>query len=114
MLINNVELEDLDLLDADAAEKCEIAMAKVKIEASNIENSTLSQSIRKQCTTIFNCFNAICGEGTDKKIFGDKVNLMTCLKAFEELATVLSSKNKEIQAMANKYSPNRADRRTKK
>jgi len=114
MKINNVELEDIDIFDIEVAEKCEIAIAKVEADAKETDELSISQAIRKQCTSVFDCFNTIFGVGTDKKIFGTKVNLMICLKAFEELVLELNSKGKEIQELANKYSPNRAQRRTKK
>ena len=53
------------------------------------------------------------GEGTDKKIFGDKVNLLTCLKAFEELVEQVNAQKGEVEKIASKYSPNRAQRRKK-
>lgn len=117
MKINNVELEDLDILDADTAEKYEIAVKKVQKEAEEskvLENTSLSAMIRKQCNAIFDCFNTIFGEGTDKKVFGQKVNLMTCLKAFEELIEIANEQKKELEKLTNKYSPNRIQRRAKK
>ncbi|HBA02965.1 MAG TPA: AP endonuclease, partial [Clostridium sp.] len=37
-----------------------------------------------------------------------------CLKAFEALITGINEKNKEIELIANKYSSNRIQRRSKK
>ena len=74
----------------------------------------VSESIRYQCNAIFDIFNTLFGEGTDKKVFGNKVNLLTCLKAFEELVLQTNTKNNEVEKLYNKYAPNRAQRRTKK
>ena len=114
MLINNVELEDIDILDADVAEKYESAIDSVNEMVEKVVGMKASESIRTQCTTIFDVFNTIFGEGTDKKVFGTKVNLLTCMKSFEELVLLLNVKNKEVEGLLNKYSPNRASRRTKK
>ena len=120
MKINNVELEDIDIFDADVAEKYEEALGKVEKEAKKIQNAeepkklSLSDSIRKQCASVFDCFNTLFGEGTDKKIFGNKTNLMVCLKAFEELVVNVDEQKKELDKMTDKYSPNRLQRRTKK
>ena len=54
------------------------------------------------------------GEGADKKVFGNKVNLMTCMKSFEEVVLKINEQKKEIERLSNKYSPNRAARRSKK
>ena len=114
MKINNVELEDIDILDADVAEKYENALEKVIIETKETEELSMSATIRKQCTAVFNCFNTIFGEGTDKKVFGNKVNLMICLKSFEELVEHANEQKKELEKLTEKYSPNRVQRRTKK
>lgn len=114
MKINNVELEDLDILDLEVAEKYEKMLEQAKGIAKKAEGMGLAESIRTQCNGIFEVFNTLFGEGTDKKVFHDKVNLLTCLKAFEELVTQMNAKNAEVERLANKYSPNRAQRRNKK
>jgi len=117
MLINNVELGDMDIYDADVAEKYEGALKKVENEAnatSGVEGLSLSVSIRKQCSAVFECFNTIFGEDTDKKIFGGKTNLMVCLKAFEELVANVDEQKQALEKMTDKYSPNRLQRRAKK
>lgn len=114
MKINGVELEDIDILDLEVAEKYEKALEIIKNIGKAAEGMSMSESIRTQCNAIFNVFNIMFGEGTDKKVFGDRVNLLICIKAFEEFMTYVNSKNPELERMANKYSPNRAQRRTKK
>jgi hypothetical protein len=113
MIINNVELEDIDFLDLEVAEKYEKAVKNVEDIAESLKGASFTECIRKQCNAIFDVFNTMFGEGTDKKIFGDKVNLMTCLNAFEELVMHMKAQNAEIEKMASKYSPNRASRRKK-
>ncbi len=112
MIINNVELQDIDILDADEAEKFESAIEKVK-KIENVKCSKNSEAIRLVCNAIFDCFNDIFGEGTDREIFGNKVNLMTCLNAFEELVMHMKSQNEELEKFSSKYSSNRASRRKK-
>lgn len=114
MIINNVELEDLNILEADVAEKYEIALEKVVEEVKKTEGLKTSTSIRKQCTAVFGCFNTIFGEGTDKKVFGDRVNLLICLTAFQQLIEKSNEQKGELEKLIGKYSSNRAQRRTKK
>ncbi|MBU3112004.1 DUF6673 family protein [Clostridium lacusfryxellense] len=119
MLINNVELEDIDIYDLETSEKYEVAIADFQKVVGELKSTTnedkkvLSSVIRRQCNAVFDCFNAIFGTGTDKKIFGNKTNLMVCLKAFEELAIFVNKQKDEMEKMANKYSPNRAQKRAK-
>lgn len=118
MIVNGVELDDLDIYDVDVAEKYENGLKKIKEMSNDVVGKSLSESIRIQCEHIFEFFNIMFGEGTDEKVFGNKVNLVTCLKAFEELISqVNEQKNeqmKELEKISNKYSPNRAARRSKK
>ncbi|MEG2412566.1 MAG: DUF6673 family protein [Clostridium sp.] len=113
MNINGVELE-LDIYDADTAEKYEKALEDVQDIEDKVRGMKVSESIRTQCNIIFGIFNDLFGKGTDKKVFGDKVNLLTCLKAFEELVIQSNEQKGELERIASKYSPNRAQRRIKK
>lgn len=114
MKINNVELQDIDILDLEIAEKWELALERIEGIAETTEGMKISETIKTQCNAIFEVFNTLFGEGTDKKIFGDRVNLMICLKVFEELVTQVKSQGTEVEKMASKYSPNRVQRRSKK
>ncbi len=117
--INNVELE-FDFNDADDMEKLENAIEKTQkgIENISIDAKRTSEVIRETCKCIFDCFNDIFGNDTDKKIFGDKTNLNICKEAFEDLINARIEQEKEFsEEMSNsekKYSPNRATRRAKK
>jgi len=113
MIINNVELEDIDILDLEVAEKYEKALESVEGIGDKVKDMKVTDSIRYQCNSIFNIFNTLFGEGTDKKVFGNKFNLLTCLKAFEELIVQTNTKNDEVESLYNKYAPNRAQRRAK-
>ena len=110
--INGVELE-FDLLDADTAEKYDECMKDMKGIKDKVANMSVGESIRYQCTAVFNVFNDIFGEGTDKKIFGDKVHLGKCLDAFEILVTEANRQAEDTSKKYSKYSPNRAARRGK-
>lgn len=113
MIINGVELEDLDIYDVEVAERYDKALEGLKgIEAN--KSGSMAEGIKSQCTAIFDVFNTMFGEGTDKKVFGDRVNLRVCLKAFDELVMQINEQKTEIEKLSNKYSPNRAQRRAKK
>lgn len=114
MIINGVELEDIDIYDLEVAEKYDKVLEDLKgIEEKN-KNMSMTDVIKTQCEAVFNVFNTMFGEGTDKKIFGNKVNLRICLKAFEELVSQINEQKAEMEKLMSKYSPNRAVRRNKK
>ena len=112
MKINNVELEDIDLLDADMAERYENAINKLaKKEEEPKEGLSLTQIIRRECNLIFDFFNEAFGDGTDKKVFGDRTNYRECEKAFKEVIEYTVEQKKEIDKMSSKYSQSRVSRK---
>lgn len=113
MIINGVELEDLDIYDVEVAEKYEKVIENIN-KNQKFEGLKISVVIRKQCESIFNVFNELFGEGTDRKVFGDRVNLKICLEAFASLVEQINSQKEELDNIVSKYSPNRAQRRAKK
>lgn len=114
MIINGVELQDIDIYDLEVAEKFDKELKVVAGVGEKLEGLSTPEVIRTQCTAIFNFFNEIFGEGTDKKIFGDKVNLVTCLKALDEFITQVRDQKGHIEEISSKYSINRVARRNKK
>ncbi|NFO87912.1 AP endonuclease [Clostridium botulinum] len=101
MLINNVEIEDLDLLDADVAERYQSALIRMEKAEKIFGNKTnLAEIIRNECGKVFDFFNEVFGEGTDKKIFGNKTNYRECENAFKQL---IDYANKEVKNITKKF-----------
>lgn len=102
MKIRNVELPDLDLMDADIAEKFEKAIAAAADDVKGLRSDTSksrADGIRAICKSIFKCFNILFGEGTDKKIFGETCNMRECLLAFGELAAIREKQDSEFKEL---------------
>lgn len=112
--VNGFELEDLDIYDLEVARKFDKELTLVAEVGDSLNGLSMPEVIETQCNAVFNFFNAMFGEGTDKKIFGDRVNLVICLKALDEFVSEIRTKKQEIEEISNKYSPSRAVRRTKK
>lgn len=114
--INGQELE-LDLADADMAERAQTAIQKVKDEATAKEQEvkSLAGSIRATCALVNECFDDVFGEGTSNQLFGEKKNMIISIDAFSALGEEIKRQTEEIgqhtQDLAAKYSPNRAERR---
>ncbi len=117
--ILNTELE-FNFSDADDMERFEKAHVKAEklLNEYETDGKKASEAIREYCKIVFNCFDEIFGDGTAKKIFGEKTNLNSCIEAFKDLIKAKIDQEKEfeneITNIKNKYSPNRAVRRTKK
>lgn len=112
MKIKDIEI-DFNFLDADDVERFEKAAKKVKDECVKHKNISMSyaETIRKECEVINNFFDETFGQGTSKKIFGEKCNLEDHIKAFEE---IVMEKNRQQTGLKNtfeRYQPNREQRR---
>lgn len=108
---------DIDFYDANTMEKIEAGMENVKKavdENINIKSQKTSEAIRKVCNVIFAFFDDVLGEGTSKKIFGNKTSLTLCIKAYEDFIQAKKKQDETFEEISKKYSPNRASRRTKK
>lgn len=107
MLINNVELEDLDFLEAGTMERIEQAQTTYMEKSKKNDFTKYSEMIKYNCELVFNLFNTIFGEGTDVKVFGNRCNLMDCVKAVTDLFTYTENKQKEAEEeymiLTNKY-----------
>lgn len=114
IIINGVNLGEFDIFEADVAEKYEKALDDVIKKAQVTQGLKTSVVIRKQCETVFEVFDSLFGEGTSKKIFGDRVNVLMCMNAFEEMVKQVNDQKEELTKITNKYSVNRAQRRSKK
>lgn len=92
MLINNVELPDIDVSDALVMERYEAAHDKVadKMKNLTVAGKRRSELIRIQCEAVFEFFEDVFGEGTAKKVFGESVNLMTCINAYEAVKNAVN------------------------
>lgn len=121
MVINGVELE-LDLLDADMAEKFESECQRVKARVTDkkaYEGKSNPDAIRYQCEVVNDFFDSIFGYGTSEKVFEGRHHIGKSMEAF---ATVVSEANKsgeKIKEISREYmpgdaTPNRAARRKHK
>lgn len=102
MKIRNVELPDLDLMDADTAEKFEQAITAAANEVKGFHadsSKSRADGIRTICKSICKCFNFLFGEGTDRKIFGDTCNMRECLLAYSELAAIREQQDVEFKRL---------------
>lgn len=113
--INGLSYE-LDLQDAETAERYEDAFDKMADEEKNLSKAgKLSERIRAYCDLFTNLYDRLFGEGSGKAILGDKANIRTCNEIYDDFLAFVAKQRDETLAfqnnMVNKYSPNRAQRR---
>ncbi len=110
MKICGTELE-LDIFDVETVERYESALEKMSERAKGIKCEKASESIREQCQLVFDCFDDIFGQGTAERLFQGKRNLVTCLRAFEEMVDQVGEQKATLDELVNRYSPERLQRR---
>lgn len=93
MVINGVNLSDIDVADALVMERYEHAHDNVAKAMNDLqpEGKRQSELIRAQCTAVFNFFDEVFGDSTAKKVFGESVNLTTCLNAYEDVIKAVNA-----------------------
>lgn len=110
---NGVEYE-FDARDADAAEKLENAVEKLREEEAAVPKvGAPSELIRANCALIKDFFDRVLGDGAGNAICTEKNNFGICWKAYDAfLETVRSQRDDIVRAKNtfNKYS-NRQQRR---
>lgn len=113
MIINNVELPDIDVSDALVMENYEAAHDKVAEKMNNLDvnGKRRSELIRIQCEAVFRFFEDVFGEGTAKKVFGESVNLTTCLNAYESVVIEVNNLEKKVAGHYKAKFGNRHQRR---
>ncbi len=121
MVINGVELE-LDLLDADVAEKFEIECQRVKDRVADknaYEGKSNPDAMRYQCEVVNNFFDSLFGAGTSEKLFKGKHHIGRCMEAFATVVNEANKSGEQIKEISRGYmpggaAPNRAARRKHK
>lgn len=103
IIINGTELE-LDVTDADQLEAIEAAMKSVSEAMDNYDLSqmTAPDMIRAQCRAVFEAFNMIFGDGTDRAVFGGKCSLVEAMVAFGRLVGEIENSKKLARDMVSK------------
>ena len=98
MIINGVNIPDPDVGDLRFLEKYEAANDRIAEKMQEITSKKIRRSdgVKMQCNAVFRFFDAVFGKGTSKKIFGDSVNLKTCIDAYEEAIYGVNALDKEL------------------
>ena len=110
MIINGIELE-LDLMDADVADKLQDAIETLNIDTEKTDR--LGGMIRQQCETINNLFDEVFGEGASEAVFLGKMNLTTHLVAFGEVIKEIEKVPETMESLLAQYIP-KVDKKPKK
>ena len=98
MKILNTEIE-FDFNDADDMERFENELNIMGSKLKNIKSVGRKRSIviREFCEAVINCLDKTFGEGTGKKVFGEKTNLVLCIKAFEDICIARDNYDKMFE-----------------
>lgn len=115
MLVNGIQLPNPDVADVLFMEKLEREQDLVTKTTKSSAGKTRAQIMRTQCVAIFNFFDNMFGDGTSKKVFGEKVNLVTCAEAYEQALTEIDRLDLEqASRLRGKYEAKYAPQTKKK
>lgn len=113
MIVNGVKLPDPDVGDLAFLEKYEALNDYIAKKSAEIDkNARRSEAVRIQCNLVFEFFDTLFGEGTARKIFGEKVNLKTCIDAYEEAIKGINALDAKLAGYFRNKGANRQQRRS--
>ena len=114
MTLNGKELDfTFNPMDADDMERYDKAQTHIaERDALLKEQGELKtyEMIRWQCHSVFEFFNIIFGEGTDKAIFGGQTSLDVCFEVLAEFMAYVSKGSENVVKMTSKYMTDRLER----
>jgi|GEM_PF-3407072 len=116
MIINNIEV-DFDIFETENLKKFEIGIEEIDNEIHNTTSKTLKQYEQAEiyCKGVINLCNNLFGEEKANKILeGIKGNFLKCTRIFGEIVDKVAEEQKKSGIEFNKYSSNRAQRRSNK
>ncbi|SCX29571.1 hypothetical protein SAMN02910436_02482 [Ruminococcaceae bacterium P7] len=119
MIINSVHISDPDVSDVLFMENFEREQDIVKNKVNSSDGKSRAQIMREQCIAVFNFFDNVFGEGTAKKVFGEKVNLVVCVDAYGQALTEVNrldaEAGKRLKAKYTaKYGASKGKKKSKK
>ena len=84
-----------DVSDADDLARLESAYENLAGKLQGLpDNIKGSEQLRTYCHGVFEFFNELFGEGTDRLIFGNTTNARVCLRALKEFSKACNAKYK--------------------
>ncbi len=112
-VINGIEIE-YDTFDIDNLEAWDEGVRRVDEETrTDLDGEQPLQKLRRVCNAMLDFFDDLCGEGTAKSVFGDRINVKTIYEGYGGFVDAVSTRAKECAA--NMGAPaiplNRAQRR---
>ena len=115
MKIKNIEV-DFDFLDANDVERLEKATQKLvdKTEEYKEKEISMSEEIRLECEIIEKLLDEVFEEGISQKLFNGKQNLKEHVDVFQDIMNEKIRYNKDMEAIYQRYQPNRETRRNGK
>ena len=97
MQINGITLT-LNVGDAEEMRRYEQAVKEVYHTAKNMpSNLSYADSLQYQCQIIFQFFDHVFGEGSAIKVFGDHVDVLTCLKLYQEVFLQVNHEREKLK-----------------
>ena len=101
---------EFDPTDVEYVEKYEKAAKEYNERIKKIPKTGYeSEKIRYICKLIFDFFDYVFGEGTHKRMFGDKISGAKCIDAFKKL--IADMRTDDVGSLLQEVSENRSTRR---
>lgn len=111
-IVNGVEIA-YDTFDMDCLEAWEEEVQRVADESgAELENEGSLEKIRRVCEAMKDFFDQVCGEGTARKVFGERTNVRAVYDGYRAFTEEVGKEVRAYAARMDAAAPaNRAQRR---
>lgn len=90
-MVNSVEIE-YDTFDIDNLTAWEEEVSRVAEETEiTLEGESGLEKLRRVCYAMMDLFDRLCGEGTARKIFGERVNVKAIYEGYHAFTSAVSA-----------------------
>lgn len=116
--INGVEVE-YDTFDLDNMERLDKAVKQVQedvndLQARRVDGEDAMKLLREQANVFLDFFDDVLGDGSARKIFGDRVNILKIANGYSEFTGAIASQQSNLAKTVGQPNSNREHRRARR
>jgi len=115
-IINGVEVE-YDTFDLENMETLETAVKRAKIDVEDIQARRTGDNdmalLREQANVFLDFFDDVLGEGSARKIFGERINILSIVNGYRDFTAAVAEQQTKL-AQITTTPMNREQRRARR
>lgn len=117
-IINGVEVE-YDTFDLDNMETLDKAVKQIQEDVNGLQSRKAAgedamKLLREQANYFLDFFDDVLGDGSARKIFGDRVNILKIVNGYKEFTDAVAAQQTNLAEAVGQSKLNREQRRARR